>query len=137
MRFGPVTRPLQRDLGYAEITSNFDVAGAEADVPGLSLNVVAPSSPFYLDVCMCMTNLTTGQGYYVKVYRDLVNIFNSIGMMGQSNSVVDWFNAKIRQPGLTPGQTYAYKVAVARYNTGTARVVAAAVAPSFFRAFES
>lgn len=137
---GTITGPnTGRELAYAEITANAAALGpAAADVPGLSINVVAPpSGNIILEAFMYAIGGASGASTVLGYITDGANVVKT-QMFGGSLAAAAYspvINGKVRITKLVAGTTYTFKVRVSGTAAqGTLTVPAATTFPAFIRA---
>lgn len=137
---GTVTGPdTGSELAYAEITANAAALGpAVADVPGLSITVVAPpSGNIILESFMYALGGATGASSVVAYITDSANVVKT-QMFGGALAATAYspaINGRVRITKLVAGTSYTFKLRVSGTTAqGALTVAAAATFPAFIRA---
>lgn len=116
-----------RELGYAEITANFDVTTifpTYTAVTGLSDSVEIPDArPAYVEFsCTALRNLTSGSGVAIQLLRDTTQIGSVF--MDRAPAANAGFGLGRRLRDQPAAGTYTYSVKMAALTSGTARIAA-------------
>jgi hypothetical protein len=123
------------ELGYAENTGDFTTASASPiDVTGLSTTVVVGIRPVIVEFgCSAVSNNTLNAYVFMYLMEGATQI--GFGGAGGTAANAQWPGYLRRRLAPTPG-SHTYKVQVAAFGGGTAKIAATATSPSWIQVTE-
>ncbi|GAA0260672.1 hypothetical protein [Rhodanobacter caeni] len=119
------------ELGYAEITSQFNTTSTTAvDVTGLTVTCVVGERPVIVTYGGNMRNTTTGQSARVLL---IANGSNQSNLTAQGSVGYIFLERETRISGLTPGASYTFKLQALAISSGTTQIYSDANDRAFIR----